>query len=161
MPSVDLIFSWLLAAALVAITVWDMRWLKIPNVLNLTLAGIGLIYRVLVQGQSAWMTVAEIAIALVVFYALAAGYERIRGRQGFGLGDVKFLGAATAWLGITAIPWLVLFASISGLIYVLGLYMWRRSMNTGSRIPFAPHLALGMWVAWLMDGQLALGTWGS
>jgi leader peptidase (prepilin peptidase) / N-methyltransferase len=161
MPSADLLFDCLLAVNLAAIAAFDLRWLRIPNVLNLTLGGMGLLYRVVIRGQSVGTTIAEIVIALAVFYALAAGYERVRGRQGFGLGDAKFLAAATAWLGITAIPWLVLFASISGLIYVLGLCVWRWDMKASSRIAFGPHLAVGMWAVWMMGGQLALGTWGS
>jgi leader peptidase (prepilin peptidase) / N-methyltransferase len=160
MADSDLVFGVLLVTTLAAIAVCDLSWMKIPNALNAVLGVGGLCHGVFVQGRVWWHISAEIAATLIIFYGLAAIYKRLRGRQGLGMGDVKFLGAATAWLGISAIPWLVLFASMSGLLYVLVSAMLGKGMGATARFPFGPHLSVGLVIVWFMRDQFASGLWG-
>jgi leader peptidase (prepilin peptidase)/N-methyltransferase len=81
-------------------------------------------------------TVASAGVSL----AIAGVYGLVRQREGFGMGDVKLLGAIGVYLGLYGV--LVLFAgSIIGTVY--GLIAARG--NGGSlafKFPFGPFLAL-------------------
>lgn len=89
------------------------------------------------------------------FWLMAWGYEKWKGVEGLGFGDVKMMGWLGAWLGIFAVPFVILTASLSGL--VAGLLTMRRSGDgLQTAIPFGPFLALGAYVAWIL---LTLGIW--
>jgi prepilin signal peptidase PulO-like enzyme (type II secretory pathway) len=65
------------------------------------------------------------------------------------------MGWIGAWVGFEAVPFVVLSASITGL--VAGLWSMRKSgegMKTA--IPFGPFLAVGAYAAWVLR---ALGYW--
>ena len=61
-------------------------------------------------------------------------------QHGIGLGDAKLLSALGAWHGISALPNILLVASISG---VLGGLLWLRfqKQTIRSAFPFGPFLA--------------------
>ncbi len=71
--------------------------------------------------------------------AIALAYERTRGREGFGMGDVKLLAAIGPYLGLYTV--MVLFLG-SMLGAVAGVVVARRSPDgMAARIPFGPFLA--------------------
>ncbi len=141
LPPVDL----LLALAPLPLTLpiaWiDLRQRIIPDGLNLALLVSGL-------GLAAWQTpdlasvllrAGESAVAFALFWGIRALHARLRGRIGLGLGDVKFLAAATAWTGLPGLPFVILVASLSALL-VVGL----ARLDATTRLPFGPFLALGL-----------------
>jgi prepilin signal peptidase PulO-like enzyme (type II secretory pathway) len=73
-------------------------------------------------------------------------YRRVRGKDGLGFGDVKFVAAAGAWVGPLGIPYLVLLASVSGLAFAILLHLFRGTTGFSERIAFGPHLAVGLLV---------------
>lgn len=76
-----------------------------------------------------------------VALGIAAAYAAVRQAQGFGMGDVKLLGAIGAFLGAYGL--LVLFVgSLLGAVYGI-LAARARGLSLRSRIPFGPFLALG------------------
>ncbi len=84
------------------------------------------------------------------FFLLAWGYEKLKGVEGLGFGDVKMMGWLGAWLGWRALPPIVLVASLTGLI--AGLIAMKRSKDgMQTAIPFGPFLALGAIVAWVLS----------
>lgn len=122
----------------------DLKRHIIPNGLNLALlvAGLGLaawrdpdLASVLLRGG-------EAALAYGLFRGVRALHARWRGRIGLGLGDVKFLAAATAWTGLPGLPLVLLVASLSALL-VVGL----ARLDAGARLPFGPFLVLGLHAA--------------
>ena len=85
-------------------------------------------------------------------YALIAGlaafWRSQRGYEGIGLGDAKLLAASGFWVGVFALPVILLVASILGLVIALIMAKATRSDDINVAIPFGPFLALGTWAAW-------------
>ena len=73
-------------------------------------------------------------------------------REAMGRGDVKLLAMIGAFLGPAATLFTLMFATFSGLITGLGLFVTRRIKN-GFQLPFGPHLVLGatIWLIWWQD----------
>jgi len=146
----DTLWTLLLIAVLAPIVWIDARHLIIPNALNFLLGIFGFTRLYLQQGLTAIPPIL-LATSIVAAFLLLLRliYFRIRGRTGLGLGDVKFLTAATLWLGPLGLPWLILFASISGLAWHIVILARNQPASWTQRIAFGPHLAVGFFISWL------------
>jgi len=83
-------------------------------------------------------------------WALNLYWQRGYGKDGIGMGDAKLLGAAGAWLGPLALPFVTLVASgIALLGIVLTKVFLRRIIDASARIAFGPYIAIGFWSVWL------------
>lgn len=140
-----------MCAVLAPIAVIDARRQIIPDVLNLLLAACGLALTYASQARSPILLLAEAIAVMGLFGMLSILYRRFRGRSGLGWGDVKFMGAATCWVGLPGIPLVTLMASASGLAYVLIRQLTARGISPQTRIAFGPHLSLGLLVVWLAN----------
>ena len=141
-----------LLLALAALSWIDARTLRLPDVLTLPLAAAGLV--------QAWALTGRIVPALVgagagyLFFVLVeTGFRRLRGKDGLGRGDAKLLAAGGAWCGWMGLPWIVMIASSSGLVFA-GLAMLFARRLPGL-LPFGPFLALGIAAVWF--GRMYLG----
>ena len=142
---VGAIFGWLLLAraALDATALW------LPDRLTITLAiagaGTGFagtpptIVERLIGG----------AAGFLVLWAIAAGYKRVRGRDGMGGGDPKLFGAIGLWLGWRMLPAVLLLASLVGLAVVLIAAVRGRRMARDTALPFGTLLAVAAYPAWI------------
>ena len=81
--------------------------------------------------------------------SFATVYERLRSRPGLGLGDAKLLAAAGAWLGLEALPSVLLVATGTALFCVGMAVLLGKRITATSRIPFGPFLATAFWIVWL------------
>ncbi|WP_251267722.1 prepilin peptidase, partial [Enterobacter hormaechei] len=69
-------------------------------------------------------------------------YRGIRGREGIGYGDVKFLAALGAWQGWRVLPQLVLIATILACAAVTVLMLCGKHRQAlRNPLPFGPFLA--------------------
>src|ERR1700736_3868896 len=109
-----------LLCLLSAVLAWiDIRHGIIPDWLNLTIAGVGLLRAVIVDGPLAGSeAVCEGAAIGAIFWLLRRLYFAFRKIQGLGLGDVKFLAAAGIWVGVVGLPMLLLVAALAALACV-------------------------------------------
>ena len=142
------VFAIGLAALLISISAADLGFWRIPDPLNGALCGLGLLW-------AAWSGALLAGVAGVLIGAggswlVRLAYVRLRGRQGLGLGDVKFLGAAGAWVGADGLPVLLLAASLSGLLLALAQRAAGRKIGGASRIAFGPHLSLALLAVWMV-----------
>jgi leader peptidase (prepilin peptidase)/N-methyltransferase len=128
-----------------ALALIDLRRGIIPNELNLAIAILG-IAQVMVFGNpvDGFEALGEAAAVGVIFWLLRRLYFVLRQADGLGLGDVKFLAAATTWVGVTGVPTLLLIATLTALTAAGGLQLAGRQMKRQTSLPFGPFLALGL-----------------
>ena len=128
-----------------AIALIDIRRGIIPNGLNLSIAGLGLLKAVVAGGAMAGVEAAGTAVAIgFIFWLLRRLYFALRKTQGLGLGDVKFLTAAGPWIGIAGLPSLLLIATLTALVAAGGLQLAGHNMTRRTSLPFGPFLAAGL-----------------
>lgn len=148
----DTIWTLMLIAILAPIAWIDARRQIIPDSLNLLLGILGVLHIYIKNGLGAVPQQLLAAAAVAIFFlGVRQIYSMARGQTGLGLGDVKFLAAATLWIGALGLPWLVLFASISGLAWHLVAAYRVNSASLMQRIAFGPHLAVGFLLAWVWE----------
>jgi leader peptidase (prepilin peptidase) / N-methyltransferase len=143
------VFSCLLGSSLLVLGWIDWNTFRLPDALTLPLIVLGLL--------AAWLDSLDAltagAIGAVAGYAALVGvnlcYRHLRGRDGLGRGDAKLLAAGGAWLGWSALPWVVLLAAMLGLMLALLRRMRGERVTAGTAVPFGPALALAIWLIWI------------
>lgn len=141
----------LLAPMLLLVGLVDGRTGRIPDALNAGIAALGLLRLAMGSQETLLAHGLDAAIVGGLLLLLRRLYRVWRGRTGLGLGDVKFLVAATLWTGLEALPLVVLLASLSGLAMV-GLQALRGgAIRADRRLRFGPHLALALMAVLLLD----------
>ena len=142
---VQLYFIW----SLLVVTFIDLDFRIIPDRFSLGNWGVALAAALLFGEPYIVNSLIGGLVGFGIFYALAWGYERAKGVEGLGFGDVKMMGWLGAWLGFEWVPFTILVASLSGL--VIGLIVARKSgEGLQSALPFGPFLALAALIAWVM-----------
>jgi leader peptidase (prepilin peptidase) / N-methyltransferase len=144
-------FSLMLLGILAVITWMDFRTHTIPDSLNALLAAGGFAAVMCLNVISLSEAVLGLILGTIATLGLRAAFHLVRGVDGLGLGDVKFLGAAGLWVGASGLPWLVLMASISGLAFALAVQLATKNFTRQTRLAFGPHLALGLFVTWIFN----------
>lgn len=134
---------------LAALAVIDARTLTLPDLLTLPLIVLGLALTYLIAPGQIVHHVGGAAAGFVAIGGLGALYRHLRGREGLGGGDVKLAVAAGAWVGWIGLPGVILIAALSGLAMAALLALVGRSIDPAVRLPFGPHLALGLWITWV------------
>lgn len=136
-----------LVLLLTPVVVTDLRERRIPNAWNLALGAAGMIFH-LIQAP-AWRTLAESLAAAVLTAALFLGVlwvmRHLRRSGSLGLGDVKFLIAASQWVGALGAAWVFVGAGVLALAAVLAAAPWR-GLDLRRQIPFGPALAVALLV---------------
>ncbi len=151
---------WLLFVALmIAAAVIDLISYRIPNELVLALFVLFLIVAAINWSEVAW--VSHIGATILVF---GAGLFLYAIRQ-MGAGDVKLLAVVALWSGVFALPSLMIFVSICGLIGMLTIVLLRmivprlqpmgpsgkqnlpRVLTKGQGIPYAIGIGPGAIIA--------------
>jgi leader peptidase (prepilin peptidase) / N-methyltransferase len=141
--------SLLLAVALAALSAIDLYEQRLPDLITLPLAALGLAVSAWSGIVPAWWPLASAALGFALLAGLAHLYRHIRGRDGLGLGDAKLMGAAGAWLGAQAIATVLLWATAAALLCILAAYARGRALSGTTRLPFGPFLAFAIWAVWL------------
>ncbi|HYZ62005.1 MAG TPA: A24 family peptidase [Acetobacteraceae bacterium] len=141
----DCAFGW----TLLALAWIDARHMLLPDVLTLPLIPAGLLVTWLLDPAMVTDHALAAALAYTSLRGLALLYRFLRGRDGLGEGDAKLLAALGAWLGLEALPSVVLGAALAGLAAALALRLRGTAMTAATAIPFGPFLALAGWAVWL------------
>jgi len=148
-------FIWLAGAYLaflsLVVSVIDFRRLIIPNRLNAAIAGGGLVSATLLDTTSFVACFIGGVLGFTTLLALRTAYRRIRGHEGLGLGDVKFMGGAGLWVGWQGLAPMLLLSSLSALAFVAIRGMSRKSFNLRQELPFGPFLCIGMLATWIIQ----------
>ncbi len=130
----------LLASHLLVLCVIDIQHRIIPDLLQIIIALIGLIY--------AWHNqhhIGEIIGGVMlgggVGMTLKWLIKLLKQQDGLGMGDVKFMAVSGIWLGTDLLPYYF----YAGIIGVLTALIWR-CFNRDPRFPFGPALAISLFM---------------
>ena len=138
--SVHLVFAAVFCAVLIALAFIDARTTLLPDILTLPLLWIGL----LVNSGEGWVPLPHAVWGAALGYGgLWLVYQAFRlmtGRDGMGYGDFKLLAALGAWQGIALLPWILLVASLAGVVVGVSLRVLGRA-HAGQLLPFGPYLS--------------------
>jgi leader peptidase (prepilin peptidase)/N-methyltransferase len=138
----------LLGWTLLALAWIDLRTLLLPDALTLPLLLAGLAVTWALDPDALADHAAAALLAWAALALLATLYRRLRGRDGLGGGDAKLLAAGGAWLGLAALPWVIVLAAITTLLASLP----RRGLARDTAVPFGPGLAMVIWLWRLFAG---------
>ena len=134
--------EFLFVSLLILITFIDLDTYLIPDVLSLSGIVAGFLCS-FVTPRLAWTdSLLGIVVGGGFLYAIAAGYQYLRKKDGMGGGDIKLLGMIGAFLGLPGVIFTVLISSVAGTAAGLAV-MSRTRKGMSTMIPFGPFLALG------------------
>jgi len=132
----------LLIVILLYLSYVDLRSFRLPDSITLPLIIAGIVFNFL--SPSHYVDVTDSIIGSLIGYGslwlLNYLYHLIKQQDGIGMGDAKLLAALGAWLGWSALPSILLIASISGLIGGIIYLKWRQHSSQHA-FPFGPFLA--------------------
>lgn len=109
----------LLALALATLSAFDLLFYRLPDALTFPLILAGLFLSTRSGIDALWWSAASAGIAFLLLAGIASAYHSLRGRAGLGLGDAKLLAASGAWLGVEALPSLLLIATETALVSIV------------------------------------------
>jgi leader peptidase (prepilin peptidase)/N-methyltransferase len=151
------------AALLVVLTVTDLRERILPDVVNFTGLGLALVLSLVtkpVDGSAGWIAGRLLGLSLPVpalsladaligaaaasglLWIVAEGYFRLRGREGMGLGDVKMMAMAGAFLGLQRAMLTILLGSLLGSLIGSAVIAFRHK-GRDFELPFGTFLGAG------------------
>jgi leader peptidase (prepilin peptidase) / N-methyltransferase len=142
-PTPRLLVDWALAAALIAVTFIDIDHHIIPNSITYPGLAIGLVLSLVapqlgVDWRDALLGVVGIGGAL---WGISAGYEKLSGKIGLGMGDVKLVAMLASFLGLEGALGVLIVGCLVGIAYGVAILAWVKG-GRETRIPFGPALAL-------------------
>jgi leader peptidase (prepilin peptidase)/N-methyltransferase len=147
------------AASLLAVTFIDLDHQIIPDSISLPGIAVGLgMSFILRPGWPGYGPLSALLAALIgggLLWGVAVAYRLVRGVEGMGFGDVKLLAMMGAFLGLRALPVILLVGSLSGAAAGLGL-MLAAGKGLKQAIPFGPFLVLGAY-CYLFFGEGLIG----
>lgn len=144
-----LVFSWIL----IALTFIDLDHFLLPDKLTLPLLWIGLLLNTQNTFVSIESAVYGAAFGYLCLWSIYWAFKLITGKEGMGYGDFKLLAALGAWMGITALPVIILLSSISAVIIALVLAALKKQ-QLDKPIPFGPYLTIAGFISLLWGNEL-------
>ena len=147
MAGLDFIALGLLVLLLLPVVVIDLRESRIPNLCNLALGVVGLA-QALVRSPTLQTLGFTVGAGVVTFLLLAGTawlMQKIDRNARIGWGDLKFLTAASLWVGVQGSLIVLVLASVVALLATLALAPWR-GVKWREMRPFGPALAFGLLV---------------
>lgn len=137
----ELLFLAVILWCLLGLALTDLTCFRLPDALTapLFVAAIGLAWTD--PAHSAVNAALSGLLGAMVLFIIRWGYQRLRGQEGLGLGDVKLCAGIGALVGALALPWVGLIAAGTALAAVsLGLF---GPADRKTALPFGAFLCLG------------------
>jgi leader peptidase (prepilin peptidase)/N-methyltransferase len=138
-----LAYSFLLCL-LIAGSFIDIDNLIIPDSITVLMVGSGLAYSLselsMLPPKEA---ILGVVLPIIPFYGFYYVYSLIRGQGKFGFGDIKFIAAIGAWVGVQGALTSILIAPFLGIIaYVIMAILGK--VDKTKPIPFIPFMSVGL-----------------
>ena len=155
-PGAEAAGAVLLGWGLLAASVIDIETRLLPDSITLPLLWLGLAFNLFDTFAPLHEGVIGAMAGYLSLWAVYHGFKRLTGREGMGHGDFKLLALLGAWLGWTALPLVLVLASLSGTIAGVILVMRGRA-SRDTPLPFGPYLAAaGLVALYAGDGLAAV-----
>ncbi|ASK27603.1 prepilin peptidase [Neisseria chenwenguii] len=135
-----------LTAILVALTFIDADTQYLPDQLTLPLVWLGLLFNLNGAFAPLHSAVLGAVCGYMSLWLIANLYRLLRNQEGMGMGDFKLLAALGAWLGVGALPVLILMASVIGLTGAVVM-----KVAKDQQFAFGPSLAIAGWVMFIAN----------
>jgi leader peptidase (prepilin peptidase)/N-methyltransferase len=139
-PTLPAVAAMGLCAALVALTFIDARTGLLPDDITLPLLWAGLLLNTAGGFVPLPEAVVGAALGYGVLWTVFQAFRLATGKEGMGFGDFKLLAALGAWFGWRALPEIVLFSSLAGVV-VGGVLLVAGRARRDDPLPFGPYLA--------------------
>jgi leader peptidase (prepilin peptidase) / N-methyltransferase len=132
---------WAFTAAMIAIFWIDFDHMIIPDVISLSFIPVGMSAAIVgvIPGMDWQQSFIGTFLGGAATYFPAVIYERIRGVEGLGGGDVKLLAMIGAFTGPYGVVFVLFLASMTGSVAALGAMAFTRAGST-TPIPFGPFI---------------------
>jgi leader peptidase (prepilin peptidase)/N-methyltransferase len=150
----------LMTFILVAVTMIDLQLQIIPDkitlpawVLFVVLAAVGWAVPALQWPIGIWDALLGSLIGAGVIASIMLLYYWASGKEGMGMGDLKFLGMAGALVGWKGVFLILMLGSFAGTLFALPLMLSGKA-GRQTAIPFGPFLAVGTFVTMLYGREL-------
>jgi leader peptidase (prepilin peptidase)/N-methyltransferase len=129
------------SAAMVAVFWIDLDHMIIPDVISLNGIAVGLatVTAGIVPGLTWKESFIGLALGALILYIPAVVYEKIRGAEGLGGGDIKLLAMIGAFIGPYGVIFVLFFASFIGSLAAFASIICKRAASS-TPIPFGPFL---------------------
>ena len=133
---------------------FDLRTFLLPNKVTYPLIFLGLFINTLTPYAFCETTEAWIGglVAYSSLYLINQIYRQLRDHDGLGMGDAKLFAALGSWLGIATLPFILLIASLLGIIGGL-LWLRQHKLSSGNAFPFGPFLVIAGIIEVLWSSQ--------
>ena len=131
------------SAAMVAVFFIDLDHMIIPDAISLNGLPVGMIASTIgiIPGMI-WITSwAGALLGAAILYIPATIYERVRGIEGLGRGDIKLLATIGAFTGPMGVIFVLFAASVTGCLAAV-IAMAFQGMRSSAPIPFGPFLTV-------------------
>jgi leader peptidase (prepilin peptidase)/N-methyltransferase len=131
-------------AALLVLTVLDLQYFWLPDLITLPGTALGLVAALTFPHLDFWSALLGATLGWAFFQGVRWVYEKmVKGRcQGLGGGDVKLMTFIGAVLGLKALPWVLFSSAVLGSLVGL-VVAWRGGQGRFTPIPYGPFLAVG------------------
>lgn len=159
MQNLDLIKYLILMPMLVSAFMIDLKHRIIPNRLNLSIFEVGLVLT-FIYGINNINIAKDMLLGMVtgagIFGAITLLGGIIAGKEAMGLGDVKFMGAAGLYFGVSAIAQISLLAFFIGAIVSVIVLLVRVLIlkSEDEYIPFGPFLVISSIVSIFLPANM-------
>lgn len=132
----------ILCSALFAVFWIDLEHMIIPDAITINGAVIGVVSAVagLIPPMDWKSSLYGVALGIGVLYIPALIYQKIRGSEGLGGGDIKLLAMIGAFCGPEGVLFVIFFSSLAGSVTGLFGMIFRGAASTAP-IPFGPFLS--------------------
>jgi leader peptidase (prepilin peptidase) / N-methyltransferase len=151
----NLMFALLFIWVLICLTSIDLQHQLLPDGLTLGLLWLGLLANTAHLFAPLESAVLGAVIGYLILWLVMKGFYLLTGKIGMGHGDFKLLAAFGAWFGWSALPTLLLIASVFGAIAGI-IYLKFTKQSKETPIPFGPFLCLAGFFVLFFNQYLGL-----
>jgi leader peptidase (prepilin peptidase)/N-methyltransferase len=151
--SLSYFFYFSFVAALIIITVIDLYYQIIPDVISIPGIGVGLLGALIIPHITFFNSLLGILLGGGSLFVVATFYQWLFKREGMGGGDVKLLAMIGAFLGWDAVILTILLSSLIGSITGI-IIMVLKGKDFKYAIPFGPFLSLGAVIALFYKNEI-------